>query len=458
MGKRRKNKKKKGSDVSWFGNQDKKETGVVKSLPKKGSIWSRSGTKPTEGKDPNTLSIILYKQSVLDEIAAMCKPKAGRAEFQVHHRGAQFIIEKPGEDKRIVFTIPTYFFNMPQKVTSGSVDFNLDEVKEISDQIADLSVDMVNKLAGAFPIAFFEGLGYTVKIRELEMGSLHRHPGNFGFSTIDMDNQVEKPGVIFRNLGCDDKIQVDSVMYIPGDTNQIVVTETRVVDVHAVEDGIEGTYKETPTICCILKDVAKTTGFGEFFGRESSDDQTEYKFKVQKDGVTEEYPEIEDVLSVFLESSDYEPGLIIDPELIVQQTYTYSYNRSGTTYGKGKTYNRSKGSYWDDYYSDWEDDGLDVEVPAGSLTNDEKPTKEEKKELERPTWRKRQVMASLRVKGVDTVGTKIDGSGSKADAIDIASALKEQQYTDQEIRTLFETWGYSPESLNWYYEDLANSI
>jgi len=177
MGKKNK-KKKKEKKMGWWKNIEKKFTG---------STYSVSNvTKPSVGKDPNTLSIALFKQSALDKIAEVCLPKAGGSEFQVHYRGVQFIITKDNEPKRIVFTVPTVFFNFPQTVTTASVDYNLDEVADLSNQVAPISAKMAEQIAAAFPLKYFQNQGFNIEARELEMGSMHRHPGDFGFSSTDL--------------------------------------------------------------------------------------------------------------------------------------------------------------------------------------------------------------------------------------------------------------------------------
>ena len=463
----------KEKNMAWWNltEDEKKAKGTAKSTATGAKRWGIAGTTvtlPIENKDPETMSTVLFSQKTLNEIAQMCLPKAGGSEFQVHYRGAQFIVQKPDSNMRFVWTIPTYFFNMPQKVSTASVDFNLDEVSAISEQLAPMSFEMTKKIAEAFPNAFFESLGFEVKVRELEMGSIHRHPGAFGFSSTDMDNKAEKPGVIFRNLKCDDKIQVDSVMYIPGQECKIEVTETRVVTVEPSDDnGIKGQYSEAATISCILQDSEKIFGFDGFFGGDESS-KIKHNFKTAKKWTTADLPQVEEIFSSFLDNMDYEPQIIVDPNLIEQE---FAYARS--TYQAG-TYNRAHGNhaslydYDDDEYA-WNDSwygGTKKKVEkVGFKTGEKTPgspgvgTTEGARVLARPTWRKTQALGLLRTKGIDVNNNmKITGTASDADILAICKALKMKSISDEDIREFFVSCAYPPNSLDKYYEDLAEVV
>jgi len=437
--------KTKGETMAWWEKQNTSDkTGKGK---KAGWFANRNLTKPTVGKDPKTLLSVLYTQKSLDEIARLCKPQAGGSEFQVHYRGTQIIITKPGEgiQERLVFTIPTCFFNMPQKVTTASVDFNLDEVAELSKSMEDFSMEMAKKITAAFPVDFFKDQGFNISIRELEMGSIHRHPGSFGFSGTDLDNQVENPGVIFRNRGCTDKLQVDSVMYIPGNTTQIVTTETRGVTVETAEDGgISGAYLESPTMSFILQNQEESADFGVFFKSSAALDKTTFEFKVDKKWVADDYPEIQTIFEEFLkEMSDYEPQLFIDPTLI--ESIGYNYHR--TSYrAPGINYNDEDEEYYNSFY------------PKGIMTSKKTKTykettttipssvvsSEEVRMQTRPTWRKSHALSLLKNKGVDlTKYSDITGQGSDQDITGVIKALKDKNLSKTETSVFLVGCGYN---------------
>ncbi len=467
--------KHKGENMFGFGSSKNKNS--VKTY----SYGYNRGTVPTTGKETTTLSTVLFRQSTLDKIGEICLPAADESEFQVHYRSLQLIISKAKEDQpatqRLVVTIPTVFFNMPQKVSRASVDFSLDEVASISEQVAPVSEALAEKYLKAFPIEFFEAQGFTVEARETEIGSMHRHPGNFGFSGTDLDNKAENPGVIFRTRGAKDRIQVDSVMYIPNKRVTLNTTETRVIDVAPVENGIEGTYLRTPTWSYIIDDTEPPEDFGSFFGRKEQ--SADIEFTTDKDSITDEYPEMKELFKNFLneieDADGYSPVLIIDPNLI-EESYSY-YNHGGTTYGgygqrAGQTthptrnlpvkggsnaaVNRDVDTY-NSYYDEYQDadtygDGWDsVYAPASDdhqvgvhqTLNTEAPAPM------RPTWRKVQALGVLTsTYGIDVNNnSNIDGSGSVKDVKSIIVAMTAKGHTGVTIDAFFEKAAYTTSML-----------
>jgi len=485
MGKGKNKHKKKKEKKMWglFGKEAEAKKDVKKSKNSTVSrIWKNGGwtsvreTKPTTGRDDTLLNVVLFKQSTLDEIARICLPEAGGSEFQVHYRGLQLIFSSPTTGNRLAVTIPTVFFNMPQKVTNAAVDFNLDEISEISKMVAPISEALANEYAKAFPIQFFKDGGFELEALETERGSIHRHPGNFGFSATDLDNQVKEPGVIFRNISAKDRIQVDSVMYIPGQSVQLVTTETRVVNVEPVEDGIEGTYETAATISYIWKDrVIKPIDFGEFFRKEEAkEEDAERRYVTDQFQIKKEYPEMKDIFNYFLDNlpEEYSPELVIDPKLITQ-----SYAR--VTYGKqyGHVNNKKSNNYYaydDDYdylaaYNDEYMDYEETDLPASGRTtkkpsNDfsdhysfKKETEKEDPLTMRPTWRKLQTVNGLKSRGIKTEeNPMITGDASESDIIAIVTETKLHGWTDGDIRQFFTQMNYPSDAMETYYKDLAD--
>jgi hypothetical protein len=248
-------------------------------------------------------------------------------------------------------------------------------------------------------------------------------------------------------------------MFLKTEGVKIVVTETRAVTVKPLEDGgIEGQYLETPTISYVLQDKVYNTGFQEFFGG-SEDSSTEFKYIVDQKWISKDYPQIKDIFDAFLESMDYEPKLLIDPEMI-EQEYGSWYNR-----GRYNTYNRHNTSYHhsynndydndDDSYDDWDDAwdaGLDHNVGSGTTVN-------ERKALTRAPWRKTQTLAKLRIAKIDlSKYPAIDGSASNDDIIAIVTAMKEVGHTDTEIRQLLTDCDYPSDAVATYYNHLADTM
>ena len=153
---------------------------------------------PHDGSRNDVLNIVLFQQEDISKITEKCLPKAGHSEFQFHYRALQAILKK--DRATIVFTIPTIAFNFPQRVTGSSVKFILDEVEDESKKVEKISEQLAEYYAECLNLSFFENQGFNVEFIEGEIGSIHRHPGAFGFSSIDLDKNPHSRGVIFRNF------------------------------------------------------------------------------------------------------------------------------------------------------------------------------------------------------------------------------------------------------------------
>lgn len=296
--------------------------------------------EPTDGKEDNTLNLVLFSQKFLNGIADQCVPVAGGSEFQTHYRALQVIVSN--DVGRIVFTIPTVFFNFPQRVSTGSVDYDLREVSKISAELKPKSDKIAAQIAQVFPVSFFQEMGFNVKMREDEVGSIHRHPGDFSFSSIDLDKNPEKPGVIYRQAHATDHIQTDSVLYIQAKNHvKLVTTQTRVVDVRPVEGGgFNGTYKRAKTIAMIYKDTEASTDitnatpqivFDQFFIPDGATEKEGIPEVLKNylnrfDGITESDAEsfIDKAAMVFqiLLANNYQAINKLDPNLIENNTWS----------------------------------------------------------------------------------------------------------------------------------------
>ena len=313
--------------------------------------------RPEKTEDNNTLSIVIFKQSFLDEIMRKCLPKAGGSEFQFHYRGLQLKIKKPDSDHRIVITIPTVFFNFNQEVSGASVHYDLREVAEISEQIKPVSQQLakmyIKKLNNL--ISHFKSKGFEVRFIEEEIGSIHRHPGRFGFSATDLDDNPKSPGVIYRNKKAIDLVQVDSVLYC-AESAELVTTETRIFNIRPVDEadedkGVEGTVARTPTLCYIFQDGSeiKSDPFAEFFDEEMEEEER-IKYILHQDKIDKEYKKFVDLIEDFVK--EYIPAEAINPELIKQQIsyweryYGGSWRNSRNTWWSSKK-NKNKNALLD---------------------------------------------------------------------------------------------------------------
>lgn len=178
-----------------------------------------SRSKPTKTKDNTHLSMVLFQQSMLSNFWNECGKQADRSEFQVHYRGITLKLAK--DDMSFSLIIPTAFYNFPQTVNPSAVSWEGSDASKRADEALEASQKKITELFAAMPIlSALKGLeGYEVI--ESDVGTIHRHPGDFSFSATDYDINPENPGVVFRKRVANDFIQNDSVMYF-GDRKSVV--------------------------------------------------------------------------------------------------------------------------------------------------------------------------------------------------------------------------------------------
>jgi len=309
--------------------------------------------KPIDTKRSDKLVFVFFDGKTLNTITEMCLPRAGTSEFQVHYRSLAVHIEKDGFE--VVFSIPTSFYNFDQEVSTGSVDYELDDIDNEAEKVKEASNKVASDILTQIP--FFGALkqmGYSVSFKEGNFGSIHRHPGRFGFSSIDLGKDPESPGVIYRQKNTKDFYQTDSVMYIDGTECEIYTTETRIVNLKPADDGgVDGDYCQTPTISIIKPEAVEgedKIGPEKVLGDVASDIFSKFHFVGAFGAEMKKYPMLEIILEM-LYSMDYQPDISnVEPNRIEQ---AYSYLKRGKY-----SYGSKKGSKKDDvwgYLDDWDD-------------------------------------------------------------------------------------------------------
>ena len=290
-------------------------------------------TAPTSPKINNKFGVVLFHQSILNQISAICKPAAGSSEFQVHYHS---LITRVWDDEvEFNVVIPLAFYNFPQEVSAASVHYDLIEVKQESDKVAGIADDLAEQYLSQMPIlSALKEMGMRTEIQIVDNGSIHRHPSRFSFSTVDLDTDPTNPGVIFRQAKADDMVQMDSVIFL-GSQTEIVTSEMRIVNVQPAEDGgVEGTYDLSPTLSIINKDsIPAVNKLSGLLGEAPTENNTGDFLKVEKGFKYEKYPVLDAIIKAFQES-ELRPDLSnIDPERIKSKSYQhYNYNRG--IYGK----------------------------------------------------------------------------------------------------------------------------
>ena len=167
----------------------------------KNGKWVSDVSEPTEHIDKGKLSLVLYSKKWLQDITRECIEAAGASEFQIGYRA--LVVRLTKGETQFLITIPTATYNFPQEVSGARVDYELEDVEKFGKQVSDDSMKAVTELIDKMPVlnalsAVAESTGFKYEIFESNCGSIHRHPGDFGFSSTDYDKDPEHPGVIFR--------------------------------------------------------------------------------------------------------------------------------------------------------------------------------------------------------------------------------------------------------------------
>lgn len=295
---------------------------------------------PTDTRDITKLSVVLLKQSTLNAISAICQPVAGASEFQVHYRA--LVTRIKNDTNELIVSIPTVFYNFKQKVAHASVDYHLDDIDKVAEEVKPISDAVINKIFSEVPLLGqlkdLYGDDAVVTYSEVNSGSIHRHPGRFGFSGTDYTKTPSNPGVIYREAEATDKVHTDSVIYL-GTRTEIYTTETRILNIAPKDNGVEGTYCQIPTTTFLLNDVAASVEtvnantLADFLGGvsiEPKDASGDY-YITNAMGAVNGYALVNEIINQFK---------VADLEQDISNVLASNITSNGTFYG-GKHYNNT---------------------------------------------------------------------------------------------------------------------
>lgn len=314
---------------------------------------------PEDTKDVTKLSIVLMRQSTLNAISAICQPVAGASEFQVHYRSLITRIKSPSNE--LIISIPTVFYNFKQKVAHASVDYHLDDIDNAADVVKPISDSVIKEIFKEMPILaaikeMYEGVA-EVTFSEVNSGSIHRHPGRFGFSGTDYTKTPSHPGVIYREAEATDKVHTDSVIYL-GDRTEIYTTETRILNIAPKDNGVEGTYCQLPTSTYLLNDIGtpeeQANSMAELLGglENSIKDVSGDYYVTNSMGAVNGYALVTEIISAFKDTTFEQDISNVLASHITSNSYTTGVVHYG---GAVKKHSQSYQEYlgYDDY-DDWD--------------------------------------------------------------------------------------------------------
>lgn len=298
-------------------------------------------TVPKDTYANNKMAIVFFDQDVLNSMKNECLDTAKENEWQIHHADLRVEMERNGITVSLFF--PLAFYNFKQEVGPSSVEWETEDADKAFEEVRDAAKDRVTHMINEMPIfKTLEDAGIKISYDFGDFGSIHRHPGRFGFSSIDTRKNPDDPGVIYRRAEAENMWQVDSVMYMSSKQEdvEIYTTECRIIDVkEAADGGIEGTYCKIPTVTFIrdmsLEGGRENDGLAEVFG--SIEETIFDKYTIV--GHVDKYPLLQTIMSMFREA-DYQCDTSnVKAERIEPRVYTaYKKDWAKQSYGYGNPY------------------------------------------------------------------------------------------------------------------------
>ena len=245
------------------------------------------------------------------------------------------------------------FYNFKQKVSPASVHYHLSDIDSIAKSLQNTSHEKCNELLNLPLFQALHSLSFDIDIYESNCGSIHRHPGRFGFSTIDLNPDPSDPGVVYRNKNAYNFVQTDSIVYI--DTHNhtdLFLSESRIVNVATQKGFTSGTYTKIPTLTAVLQNTFCNDTFDTLLGTPLSHIDQRYKFV--GDISFGKYFLIQEILEAFASISfEADISAVLSKHIshYVPHIGTYTLDNTAKKSSKSK-----KSKYYQSIWGDYEDD------------------------------------------------------------------------------------------------------
>ncbi len=184
-------------------------------------------------KDKDQFGILLFRQDTLDEVYEASLPLARNNEFQFHYTSLVGTTNDGENNQTFRLSIPLICYNYKQTVSSAHIDFNLQEVEDIANQLMPIAQDKASEFLNSEQKEKVETIFGEMDWTIVPYQSMHRHPGGShqGFSGTDYGKDVSNPGVVFPFTNpVEPTLSFASIMYISGDRCKIAHTEMRIAE------------------------------------------------------------------------------------------------------------------------------------------------------------------------------------------------------------------------------------
>lgn len=196
-----------------------------------GRATTPSLTAIKDVKTSSNQGIILINDKTMQGIFEKSGPDAKGNEFQTHYWSINY--RHKAEDGSILdINIPTVYFNYEQEVSSAAIDFDLKDVKEISEKLEPIHNMKANQLIElGIKEQLEEVLGVRLESSPSNFNSIHRHPGSSrsqSFSGTDLTKNASEPGVVYPLASANETPNFAGIMAIDSGINNVAHYEYRV--------------------------------------------------------------------------------------------------------------------------------------------------------------------------------------------------------------------------------------
>lgn len=263
-------------------------------------------------KNKDEFGILLFRQDTLDEIFEASKPLSVSNEFQFHYTSLVGTTRDEENDQTFRVSIPLVCYNYKQKVSGAAIDFNLQDVEDIANELMPIAQEKAAEFLNSEEKNSVEEIFGEIDWTIVPYQSMHRHPGGSsqGFSGTDYTKNIDAPGVVFPFTNpVEPTLSFASIMYVSGDRCKIAHTEMRI----ALKDDEDILYHHGRSITSV-KGIKTTPTFFENMFRIKSDGVEDYFIN---DGVGSDTV----IQKKLMELVNLKPEVFIDGTLLSSHSY-----------------------------------------------------------------------------------------------------------------------------------------
>ena len=186
-------------------------------------------------RNTNNYGVVGFPIKALQEIYKKSGKFADEAEFQVDYWALNFRATMP-DGSHLDIAVPLIFFNYKQEVSGARIDFEMADVKAISDKLTPVAQKFANDVLATQFKAHIEKL-FNIKFEPMlvPLNTIHKHPGSStsqSFSGTDLTKNPSEHGVVYpwEKIDEPDIPNFASIMAIDSKINNLAHSEYRIVN------------------------------------------------------------------------------------------------------------------------------------------------------------------------------------------------------------------------------------